>query len=160
MYLRFRLFQQLTSSWLLTTTNTVAITYWLLVRTLTVSTCYLHALYTHEGGQGAHNVTWRDHYPYTPTGPFFAQCTYTIYFGMTKHISHTCGRRSCRPARFVKQYWQPYFRAVSCNNSSSVFLDHYQTLRTKQRRGSKASGFWKQCHEGSTPSSHEMTPLI
>ena len=35
----------------------------------------------------------------------------------------------------------PYFQAVSCNSSSSVFLNHYRTLRTKQRRGSKASGF-------------------
>ena len=44
--------------------------------------------------------------------------------------------------------------------SSSVFLNHYRTLRTKQRRGSKASGFRKQYHEGSTTSSHVMTPLV
>ena len=29
-------------------------------------------------------------------------------------------------------YSQPYFRAVSCNSSSSVFLNHKRTLRTKQ----------------------------
>ena len=33
---------------------------------------------------------------------------------------------------------------VSCNSSLSVFLNHYRTLRTKERRGSKASGFWKR----------------
>ena len=53
-----------------------------------------------------------------------------------------------------------YFQAMSCNSSSSVFLNHYRTLRTKQRRGSKASGFRKQCHEGSTTSSHVVTPLV
>ena len=35
-----------------------------------------------------------------------------------------------------------------CNSSSSVFLNHYRTLRNKQRRGSKASGFRKQCYDG------------
>ena len=63
-------------------------------------------------------------------------------------------------AIFVKQYLQPYFQEVPCNSSSSVFLNHYRTLPTKQRRGSKASGFRKQCHEGSTTSSHVMTPLV
>ena len=62
-------------------------------------------------------------------------------------------------ALFVKQYSQPDFQAVSCNNSSSVFLNHYRTIRTKQRRGSQASGFRKQCHEGKT-SSHLRTPLV
>ena len=74
-----------------------------------------------------------------------------------KHISRICGRRSCRPARYLSSSTQPYFRAVSCNSSSTVFLNHYRTLRTKQRRGSKAYGFRKQCHEGSTTSSREMT---
>ena len=48
---------------------------------------------------------------------------------------------------------QPDLQAVSCNSSLSVFLNHYRTLRTKQRHGSKASGFRKQCHEGNTTSS-------
>ena len=33
-------------------------------------------------------------------------------------------------------------------------------IRTKQRRKFKASGFRKQYHEGSTTSSHVMTPLV
>ena len=78
---------------------------------------------------------------------------------MTKHIT-TCGRRSSMPARYCQAYSQPYFRAVSCNSSSSICLNHYRTIRTKQRRRSKASGFRKQCNEGSTTSSHEMTPLV
>ena len=79
----------------------------------------------------------------------------------TKHIiSHTCGTRSGRHARYLSSRTHSYFRAMSCNSSSSVFLNHYATLRTKQRRGSKASGFRKQCHEGSTTSSHVMTPLV
>ena len=52
------------------------------------------------------------------------------------------------------------FRAVPCNNSSSVFLNHSRTLHTKQRRGSKASWFRTQCHEGSKTSSRVMTPLV
>ena len=52
------------------------------------------------------------------------------------------------------------FRAVSCNSSSSVSLNHHRTIRTKQRRGSKASGFRKQCHDGNTTSSHLMAPLV
>ena len=42
---------------------------------------------------------------------------------------------------YIKQYTQPHFQAVSCNSSSSVLLNHYRTLRTKQRHRSKASGF-------------------
>ena len=53
-----------------------------------------------------------------------------------------------------------FFRAVSYKSSSSVFLNHCRTLRTKQRRRPKASGFRKQCHEESTTSSHVMTPLV
>ena len=82
---------------------------------------------------------------------------------MTRHISHTCGRRSFRPVRYLSSSthsYQVYFQAVSCNSASSVFLNHYRTLRTKQRRGSKVSGFRKQCHEGSTTSSHVVTPLV
>ena len=42
---------------------------------------------------------------------------------MTKHISHTCGRKLQARAIFVKKYSQPYVQAVSCNSSSSVFLN-------------------------------------
>ena len=51
---------------------------------------------------------------------------------MTKHISHTCGRKLQARAIFVKKYSQPYVQAVSCNSSSSVFLNHYRALRSKQ----------------------------
>ena len=98
------------------------------------------------------NITFSHHF-------FFCSFWY-----MTKHISHTCGR-SCRPARYFCQagltvIFPSGVLQVSCNSSSSVFLNHYRTLPTKQRRGSKASGFRKQCHEGSTTSSHVMTPLV
>ena len=48
---------------------------------------------------------------------------------MTKHISHTYLWQKKLQARaiFAKQYSQPYFQAVSCNSSSSVFLNHYRT---------------------------------
>ena len=52
------------------------------------------------------------------------------------------------------------FQAVSCNEFSSVFLNHYRTLRTKKRRRSKTSGFRKQGREGSTTNSYELTPLV
>ena len=93
------------------------------------------------------NITFSHHF-----------CSWYTY--MTKHISHTCGRRSCSPPRYLSSSTQPYFQAVSCNSSSSVFLNHYRILRTKQRRRSKASGVRKQCHEGSTASSHVVTPLV
>ena len=69
-------------------------------------------------------------------------------------VEETAGPRDICQAVFTAR-----FQAVSCNSSLSVFLNHYRTLRTKQRRGSKASGFQKQCHEGSTTSSNVMTPL-
>ena len=74
------------------------------------------------------------------------------------HFTHLWQKRLQARPIFVKQYSQPYFRAESCDSSSSVFLHHYRTLRTKQRRRSKASGFRKQCREGSTTSSHGMAP--
>ena len=59
--------------------------------TLTVSTCYLHALYMHEGGQGARNEFWqyttRIHVRY-PTSCFFAECTYTLD---VRFIGYWCG---------------------------------------------------------------------
>ena len=72
---------------------------------------------------------------------------------MTNHISHTCGRSS-RPAR--------YSSSSTHSHTSKRWLTtaHFRALRTKQRRGSKASGFRKQCHEGSTTSSHVVTPLV
>ena len=51
-----------------------------------------------------------------------------------------------------------YFRCLA--TALRVFLNHYRTLRTKQRRGFKVSGFWTHCHEGNTTSSHLMTPLL
>ena len=82
------------------------------------------------------------------------------YIRMTKHISHLWQKNLQARAIFVKQYSHPYFQAVSCNSSSSVFLNHWRTWRTKQRRGSKASGFREQCQERSTTSSHVVTPLV
>ena len=70
------------------------------------------------------------------------------------HFTHLTKKKLQARVIFAKPYSQPYFQAVSCNSSSSVFLNHYRTLRTKQRRRSKASEFRKQCHEGSTTSSH------
>ena len=86
--------------------------------------------------------------------------TSVLLIYMTKHISLTCGRRSCRLPQFVKQHSQPYFQALSCNSSSSVFLNHDRTIHTNQRCGSKASWFRKHCHEGSTTGSHVVTPLV
>ena len=54
-----------------------------------------------------------------------------IYY---KAHSHTCGRRSCTPARYLSSGTHgPYFQTVSCNSSSSVVLNHYRTLRTKTK---------------------------
>ena len=80
---------------------------------------------------------------------------------LTKHISHTCGKRSCRPTRYLlsSSYSQISKRclATALRVSSSITTGHYVL---KQRRGSRASDFRKQCHEGSTISSHIVTPLV
>ena len=78
---------------------------------------------------------------------------------MTKHVPHTCGRSS-RPARYLSSSTHSQISKRCLATASSVFLNHCRTLRTEQRRGSKASGFRKQCHEGSTTSSHVVTPLV
>ena len=44
---------------------------------------------------------------------------------MTKHISHTCGRRSCRPTRYLSSSTQPYFRTTALRVSSSTTTGHY-----------------------------------
>ena len=84
-------------------------------------------------------------------------CSWCIW----QSIFHTpVVEEAAGPRDICQQYSQPYFQTVSCNSSSSVFLNQYRTLCTKQRRGSKASGFRKHCHEGSTTSSHVVTPLV
>ena len=79
---------------------------------------------------------------------------------MTKHMSHTCGRRSCRPARYLSSSTNSQISkrclATALRVSSWITTGHYVI----DRRGSKASGFRRQCHEGSTTSSHLMTPLV
>ena len=67
---------------------------------------------------------------HTPLGRFF-HCRYL-------HSGSSVGAKT-------RGRWEqePYFRAVACNSSSSVFLNNYRSLRTKQRRGSKAPGFPK-----------------
>ena len=77
---------------------------------------------------------------------------------VTNHISHTCGRRSCRPARYLSKSSTHSHSSERC--VAHVFLNHYRILRTTQIRGSKATGFPKLGHEGSTTSSHAMTPLV
>ena len=76
---------------------------------------------------------------------------------MTKHISHTCARRSCRPARYLSSSTDSHTSkrclATALRVSSSITTGHYA-------RGSKASGFQKQYHEGSTTSSQVETPLV
>ena len=63
-------------------------------------------------------------------------------------------------AILVKQFSQPDFQAVSYNNSSSrLFLNHYRTIRTGQRRGSKTSGFRKQRRK-TQRAQLRMTPLF
>ena len=97
-------------------------------------------------------VWWISHSLITSSSALFDTWQSTFH----THVVEAAGPRDI----FVKQDSQSYFRAVSCNSSSSVFLNHYRTLRTKQRRGSKASGFRKQCHEGSKASSNVTTPLV
>ena len=77
---------------------------------------------------------------------------------MTKHISHTCGR-SCRPVRYLSSSTHIHV-SKRCLATARVSIITYRTLRTKQRRGFKVSGFWTHCHEGNTTSSHLMTPLL
>ena len=72
-----------------------------------------------------------------------------------------CGRRSFSPARYLSSSTHSHTsKRCLANSSSSVFINHYRALCTKRRRGSKASGFRKQCHDGSTTSVHVMTPLL
>ena len=69
---------------------------------------------------------------------------------MTKHISHTCGR-SCRPARYLSSSTHSHISerclATTLRVSSSITAGRYVL---NKRRGSKASGFRKQRHEGNT----------
>ncbi|CAN0407717.1 unnamed protein product [Laminaria digitata] len=66
---------------------------------------------------------------------------------MANHIMHTpvveavAGPRDIGQAVFTARVPS----GVVNYNSSSVFLNHYRTLRTGQRRGSKTSGFRTQC---------------
>ena len=73
---------------------------------------------------------------------------------MTKHISHTCGRKLQARAIFVKKYSQPYVQAVSCNSSSSVFLNHYRALRSKQDVDSTRLGSENNAMKGAQPVSY------
>ena len=80
---------------------------------------------------------------------------------MTKHISHTCDR-ICRPARYLSSSTHSHIperclATTALRVSSSTTTGRYVL---NKRRGSKASGFRKQCHEGGTTSSHGMTPLV
>ena len=95
-------------------------------------------------------VWWISHYHHF--------CSFYI-LRMTKHISHTCGRRSCRPARYLSSSTHSHISKrclATAQVSSSITTRHYAL----NKDGSKASGFRKQCHEGSTTSSQVVTPLV
>ena len=53
---------------------------------------------------------------------------------MTKHISHTCGRRSCRPARYLSSSNHSHISerclATALRVSSSITTGHYRTKQT------------------------------
>ena len=92
----------------------------------------------------------------------FSRHFFSSWWYMTKHTSHTCGRRSCRPARYLSSSTHSYISkrclaTTALRVSSSTTTGRYVL---NKRRGSKASGFRKQCHEGGTTSSHGMTPLV
>ena len=57
---------------------------------------------------------------------------------MTKHFSQTCvwSKKLQARATFVEQYSQPYFRAVSCNSSSS---DCGEPCSSKKKGGTHTS---------------------
>ena len=96
---------------------------------------------------------------------WWLSCMYLITsfaLDIWQNTFHTtvCVRRSCRPARYLSSSTHSHISKRCLASALRVSLNHYWTLSTKQRRGSKAFGLRKQCHEGSTRSSHVMTPLV
>ena len=77
---------------------------------------------------------------------------------MTKHISHTCGRRSCRPARYLSSSAHSQISkrclATALRVSSSITTRHHVLNKDvdPKRPGSENN-------KGNTTSSHLMTPL-
>ena len=79
---------------------------------------------------------------------------------MTKHISHTCGRRSCRPARYLSSSTHSHTskRCLATARVSSSITTGYYVLNKDV--DPKRLGSGNNAMKNNTTSSDLMTPLV
>ena len=63
----------------------------------------------------------------------FSRHFFSSWWYMTKHTSHTCGRRSCRPARYLSSSTHSHTSkrclAIALRVSSSITTGHYVLIK-------------------------------